>query len=91
MRCVGNKGEKRKVDNACWKQNKKTTTFQKKKNPRFSFCKKKKETYRAKLLKRDLAIAIAVCVDDGLVHDLLQLGLLQIAAHHELEHLQEII
>lgn len=47
-------------------------------------------TNLAKFLKRYFPIAVLVGEDDGLVDDLLQLGVLEISAHHHLEHLEEL-
>lgn len=41
------------------------------------------------LLERDLAITVQVRLDHGLVDNLLELGLFQVAAHHHLEHDEE--
>lgn len=43
----------------------------------------------AELLERDLAVLVLVGEQDGLVHDLLQLRVLQVVAHHHLQHLQQ--
>lgn len=42
----------------------------------------------AELLEGDLAVLVLVGEQDGLVHDLLQLRVLQVVAHHHLEYLQ---
>lgn len=41
-------------------------------------------------LEADLAIAVLVGLHDGLVHDLLQLDILQVVAHHHLEHDEQL-
>ena len=47
-------------------------------------------THRAELLVRDLAVAVGVGEDDGLIDDLLQLAVLQVVAHHHLEHGEQL-
>lgn len=42
----------------------------------------------AELVEGDLAVLVAVGEQDGLVHDLLQLRVLEVVAHHHLEHLR---
>jgi len=44
----------------------------------------------AKLLERYLAILILVCEQDCLVYDLLELCVLQVVAHHHLQHLEQL-
>ncbi len=44
----------------------------------------------AELLKVDLAVVVPVCEENSLIHYLLQLRVLQIGAHHHLEHLEEL-
>ena len=44
----------------------------------------------AELLKVDLAVVVLVGEEDGLVDDLLELGVLQVGAHHHLEHLEQL-
>lgn len=46
-------------------------------------------THRAELLERYPAVAVLVGVDDGFVHNLLQLCVFQVVAHHHLEHLEQ--
>ena len=43
----------------------------------------------AELFKRDLAVEVFVCLDDGTVHKLLQLDIVQVVADHHLEHLEQ--
>ena len=47
-------------------------------------------THCAEFFERDLAVAVAVGEDDGLVDDLLELAVLQVVAHHHLEHGEEL-
>lgn len=42
----------------------------------------------AELLERDLAVLVLVGEQDRLVHDLLQLRVLQVVAHHHLQDLR---
>ena len=42
------------------------------------------------LLKADFAVAVLVQVQDGLVHDLLELGVRQVLARHHLEDLKQL-
>lgn len=49
----------------------------------------KGHTYIAKLFERDLAILVLVGKENRLVHDLLQLGVLKIVAHHHLKYLEK--
>ena len=44
----------------------------------------------AKLLKADLSVIVLVVEKDRLVHNLLKLALLQIVAHHHLQHLEQL-
>ncbi len=44
----------------------------------------------AELLEVDLSVVVLVGEEDGLVHDLLQLRVLQVGAHHHLEHLEQL-
>jgi len=44
----------------------------------------------AKLLKVDLSIVVLVVEENSFVHDLLQLGVLQVVAHHHLQHLEQL-
>lgn len=46
--------------------------------------------HRRKLVERELAVAIAVRLHDRLVHDLLQLLVLQVVAHHHLQHEEQL-
>ena len=46
--------------------------------------------YRAELVVGDLAVAVPVRVDDRLVYDLLELGVLEVVANHHLEHLEQL-
>ena len=48
------------------------------------------DTNIAEFLERDLSIAILVCVEDCLVHNLLQLLVREVAADHRLEHLEQL-
>lgn len=48
------------------------------------------ETHRTELFKGYPAVSVLVCVYDGLVHDLLQLCVLQVVPHHHLQHLKEL-
>ena len=47
-------------------------------------------THGAKLSEGDASVSVLVGVDDGLVHDLLQLRVLQVVAHHHLQHLEQL-
>ena len=47
-------------------------------------------THCAEFFERDLAVAVAVGEDDGLVDDLLQLCVLQVVADHHLEDVEEL-
>lgn len=44
--------------------------------------------HAAELLEGDLAVLVAVREQDGLVHDLLELRVLQVVAHHHLQDLR---
>lgn len=43
-----------------------------------------------KFCERDFAVEVFVCLDDGPVHKLLQLHVVQVVAHHHLEHSEEL-
>jgi len=47
-------------------------------------------THRTELLEGYPPVSVFVCVDDGFVDDLLQLGVLQVVPHHHLEDLEEL-
>lgn len=47
-------------------------------------------TYCTELFEGYPAVSVLVCVDDGFVHDLLELRVLQVVAHHHLQHLEEL-
>lgn len=47
-------------------------------------------TYCTELFEGYPAVSILVCVDDGLINDLLQLRVLQVIPHHHLQHLEEL-
>lgn len=47
-------------------------------------------THSAELLKGYPAVSILVGVDDGLVHNLLQLRVLQVVADHHLQDLEQL-
>lgn len=47
-------------------------------------------TYCTELFKGYPAVSVLVCIDDGLVHDLLELRVLKVVAHHHLQHLEEL-
>lgn len=47
-------------------------------------------TYCTELFKGYPAVSVLVCVDNGLVHDLLELRVLQVVAYHHLQHLEEL-
>ena len=47
-------------------------------------------THGAELSEGDASVSVLVGVDDGLVHDLLQLRVLQVVAHHHLQHLEQL-
>lgn len=49
-----------------------------------------KNTHSAELLKGYPPVAVFVRIDDGLVDDLLQLRVLQVVAHHHLQHLEQL-
>lgn len=46
-------------------------------------------TYCTELFKGYPAVSVLVCIDYGLVHDLLELCILQVVAYHHLQHLEE--
>jgi len=46
--------------------------------------------YSAELLEGDLAVLILVREQHRLVHDLLQLRVLEVVAHHHLQHLEQL-
>lgn len=54
------------------------------KNPRRAL------TYCTELFKGYPAVSVLVCVYNGLVHDLLELRVLQVVAYHHLQHLEEL-
>jgi len=47
-------------------------------------------SYLAELLKRDLSIVVLISLDNGAVHKLLELHVVQVAADHHLEHGEEL-
>ena len=55
----------------------------------------RKYTYRIghhldELVEAELPVAVLVRLHDGLVYDLLQLPVLEVVAHHHLEHQEEL-
>jgi len=44
----------------------------------------------AELFKVDLPVVVLVVEEDGLVHNLLELGVLQVVAHHHLQNLEQL-
>ena len=44
----------------------------------------------AELFKVDFPVLVLVGEEDGLVHDLLELGVLQVGAHHHFEDLKQL-
>ena len=44
----------------------------------------------AELIEGDLAVEVLVGLDDGAVDELLQLDLVEVVAHHHLEHLEQL-
>jgi len=47
-------------------------------------------TYSAELLERELSVAVFVADEYGLVDDLLQLGILEVVADHQLQRLEKL-
>lgn len=47
-------------------------------------------TYCTELFEGYPAVSVLVCVDNGFVHDLLELRVLQVVAYHHLQHLEEL-
>lgn len=47
-------------------------------------------TYCTELFKGYPAVSVLVCIDNGLVHDLLELRVLQVVAYHHLQNLEEL-
>lgn len=47
------------------------------------------KTHRTELLEGDPAVSVFVSIQDGFVDNLLQLRVLQVAAHHHLKDLEE--
>lgn len=47
-------------------------------------------TYCTELFEGYPAVSVLVCVDNGLVHNLLELRVLQVVAYHHLQHLEEL-
>lgn len=47
-------------------------------------------THNTELLERYPPVPVLVCVDDGFVDDLLQLGVLQVIPYHHLQHLEQL-
>lgn len=47
-------------------------------------------TYCTELFKGYPAVSILVCIDNGLVHDLLELRVLQVVPYHHLQHLEQL-
>lgn len=47
-------------------------------------------TYCTELFKGYPAVSVLVCIDNGLVHDLLELRVLQVVAYHHLQHLEKL-
>ncbi len=48
------------------------------------------KSHKAELLERYPPVPVLVCVDDGFVDDLLQLGVLQVIPYHHLQHLEQL-
>ena len=44
----------------------------------------------AELFKVDFSVLVLVGEEDGLVHDLLELGVLQVGPNHHLKHLEQL-
>ena len=45
--------------------------------------------HHAELFEGNLAIVVSVCLDNGAINQLLQLGVVQIGAYHHLENLEQ--
>ena len=46
-------------------------------------------TNGAELFEVDFSVSVLVCEEDGLIHDLLQLSVCEVSAHHHLQHLEQ--
>lgn len=51
---------------------------------------RKGETHRLELLEGDLAVLVSVALEDGLVNNLLELDVGEVAADHHLQDLEEL-
>ena len=45
--------------------------------------------HHAELFERNLAIEVSVCLDNSAIDQLLQLGVVQVGAHHHLKNLEQ--